>query len=132
MEARNESQETYWERGLAVRREVLGDEYVDRALAAATPLTADLQRLVTEFCWGAIWTRPGLERKVRSLVNIGMFVALNRPHELRTHVRAALTNGCTKEEIVEVLLQGTIYCGVPAGIDSFRAAREVLEHDEGA
>jgi 4-carboxymuconolactone decarboxylase len=108
---------------------VLGDEYVDRALASVTPLTEDLQKLVTEFCWGAVWTRPGLERKIRSLVNIGMFVALNRPHELRAHVRGGLRNGCTKDEIVEVLLQGMIYCGVPAGIDSFRAAQEVLEEE---
>jgi 4-carboxymuconolactone decarboxylase len=109
---------------------VLGDEYVDRALASVTPLTEDLQQLVTEFCWGAVWTRPGLDRKTRSLCNIAMFVALNRPHELRAHVRGALRNGATKEEIVEVLLQGTVYCGVPAGIDSFRTAREVLEADE--
>jgi 4-carboxymuconolactone decarboxylase len=111
---------------------VLGDEYVDRALASVTPLTEGLQQLVTEFCWGAVWTRPGLDLKTRSLCNIAMFVALNRPHELRTHIRGALRNGATKEEIVEVLLQGTVYCGVPAGIDSFRAAREVLEEDERA
>ncbi len=117
---------------MAVRREVLGDEYVDKALAATTPLTAELQRILTEYCWGAIWTRPGLDRRTRSLVNIGMLTALNRPHELRTHVRGALRNGCSKDEIVEVLLQAMIYCGAPAGVDSFRAAREVLEDDGGS
>ena len=114
---------------MAVRRAVLGDEYVDKALAASTPLTADLQQLVTEFCWGAIWTRPGLDRRTRSLINVGMLAALNRPHELRTHVRGALRNGCSQEEITEALLQATAYCGFPAGIDAFRAAREVLEDD---
>ena len=122
-----------YEQGLAVRREVLGREYVDRAIEAADDFTRPLQELVTEYCWGAVWTRPGLERRDRSLVNLGMIAALNRPHELKLHVRGALANGVTEEEIREVLLQAAIYCGVPASIDAFRVAREVLdEHAAGA
>ena len=117
---------TRFKRGLAVRRAVLGAEYVDRALADADELTRPMQELVTEYCWGAIWTRPGLPRKTRSLLNIGMLVALNRPHELKLHLRGALRNGCTQTEIREVLLQAAIYCGVPAAVDSFRIAREVF------
>jgi 4-carboxymuconolactone decarboxylase len=85
-----------------------------------------LQELVTEYCWGAIWSRPGLSRKMRSLINLAMLTALNRPHEVKLHLKGALTNGCSKEEIMEVLLQTAVYCGVPAAIDSFRAAREVF------
>ena len=117
---------TRFEAGLAVRREVLGAAYVDQALATADEFTRPLQELVTEYCWGAVWTRPGLPRKTRSLVNLAMLTALNRPHEVRLHVRGALRNGCTQREIMEVLLQTAIYCGVPAAIDSFRIAREVL------
>lgn len=113
-------------RGLAVRRAVLGATYVDESMANADALTQPLQELVTEYCWGAIWTRPGLSRKTRSLINLAMLTALNRPHEIRLHLRGALTNGCTPTEIREVLLQTAIYCGVPAAIDSFRVAREVL------
>lgn len=116
--------------GLAVRREVLGADYVDRAMAGADELTRPLQELVTEYCWGAIWTRPGLPRKTRSLVNLAMLTALNRPHELKLHVRGALRNGCTRDEIREVLLQAAIYCGVPAAIDGFRVAREVLDAEK--
>ena len=119
-----------FEDGLAVRREVLGDDYVDRAMAGADELTRPLQELVTEYCWGAVWTRPGLPRKTRSLVNLAMLTALNRPHELKLHVRGALRNGCTPDEIREVLLQTAIYCGVPAAIDGFRVAREVLDAEE--
>ena len=115
-----------FQRGLAVRRAVLGAEYVDRALAEADEFTRPLQELVTEYCWGEIWTRPGLPRKTRSLLNIGMLVALNRPHELKLHLRGARRNGCTQAEIMEVLLQAAIYCGVPAAVDSFRIAREVF------
>ena len=118
-------------RGLAVRRAVLGAAYVDESIANADELTRPLQELVTEYCWGAIWTRPGLDRKTRSLINLAMLTALNRPHEIRLHLRGALTNGCTKAEIREVLLQSAIYCGVPAAIDSFRVAREVFA-DAGA
>ena len=116
-----------YEQGLAVRRAVMGDAYVDQALANADELTRPLQDLVTEYCWGEIWTRPGLPRKTRSLINVAMLTALNRPHEVRLHLRGALNNGCTREEIIEVLLQAAIYCGLPAAIDSFRIAREVLD-----
>lgn len=115
-----------FEAGLAQRRAVLGDEYVERSLANADDFTRPLQELVTEMCWGTIWTRPGLPPKMRSLLNIGLLAALNRPNELRLHVGGALRNGCTKEEIQEVLLQVTVYCGIPAGVDSFRVAAEVL------
>lgn len=115
-----------YDEGLRIRREVLGSEYVDRALAAADDFDQPLQELVTEYCWGAVWGRPGLDRRTRSLLTIAMLSALDRPHELKTHVRGALTNGCTPEEIREVLLQAAIYCGVPAGVDAFRAARAAL------
>ncbi len=115
-----------YEEGLAVRREVLGNAYVDKALAEADPLTQPLQELVTEYCWGAIWTRAGLPRKTRSLLNLAMLTALNRPHEVRLHLRGALRTGCAKEEIIEVLLQAAVYCGVPAAIDSVRIAKEVF------
>ena len=119
-----------YEEGLAVRREVLGAEHVDRAFEEADEFTQPLQELITEYCWGAIWTRPGLPRKTRSLINIAMITALNRPHEVKLHLRAALRNECTKEEIMEVLLQAAIYCGVPAAVDSFRIAREVFKETE--
>jgi 4-carboxymuconolactone decarboxylase len=112
-----------FEQGLEIRREVLGDAYVDAALAAADELGRPLQELVTEYCWGAVWSRPGLPRATRSLVNVGLLTALNRPHELQTHTRAALRNGCTEEEIVEVVLQAAVYCGVPAAIDAMRSVR---------
>lgn len=113
--------------GLAMRREVLGDDYVDRSLDNADDFTWPLQELVTEYCWGRIWTRPGLDKKTRSLINLSMITALNRPHELRTHVIGAVRNGCSKAEIQEVLLQAAIYCGVPAAMDAFRVAREALK-----
>ena len=113
--------------GMAARREVLGDEYVDKALAAATEFTKPLQDLVTENCWGEIWTREALPRRTRSLVTLAMLAALKAPTELKAHVRGALRNGCTVEEIREVLLQAAVYCGVPAGIDAFRAAKEAIE-----
>lgn len=116
-----------FDRGLAVRREVLGAAYVDEAIAKADALTRPLQDLITEYCWGEIWTRPGLPRTTRSLINLAMLTALNRPHEVRLHVRGALNNGCTREEIMEVLLQTAIYCGVPAAIDSVRIARDVFD-----
>ena len=118
-----------YNKGLAVRREVLGAEYVDRALADADEFSRPMQELVTEYCWGEIWTQPELPRKTRSLINIGMISALNRPHELKLHVRGALRNGCTKEEIRSVLMQVAIYCGVPAAIDGLRVAREVLKEE---
>ncbi|EEG08881.1 carboxymuconolactone decarboxylase family protein [Pseudogulbenkiania ferrooxidans] len=122
------SKDTF-ERGLEIRKAVLGEDYVNQALANADELSMPLQRLVTEYCWGTVWAREGLERKTRSLINLGMIAALNRPHELKLHVRGALNNGCSKEEIVEAILQIAIYCGVPAAIDAMRIAREVLNAD---
>ena len=112
--------------GMRIRREVLGDEFVDQSLAGATDFSRPMLELLTEYCWGGPWARPGLSRRERSLVNLGMLAALNRPHELRLHTRAALTNGCTAEEIQEVLLQVAVYCGVPAGVEAFRIAGEVV------
>ncbi len=120
-----------FEKGLKVRKEVLGEEYVNKALANVTSFTEDLQQLVTRYCWGEIWTRPGLSRRDRSIINLAMISALNRPHELRLHLKGALNNGLTKDEIREVLLQMMIYCGVPAGVDSFRAAQEVFAAQDG-
>ena len=124
---RPEFQGEQFEKGLKVRREVLGDAYVEASVAAADDMTAPLQKLVTEWCWGEIWTRPGLERKTRSFLNLAMITALNRPHELKLHVRGAINNGLTQDEIKEVFLQAAIYCGVPAAIDSFRVAAEVFK-----
>ncbi len=118
-----------FEAGLAVRREVLGREYVDKSFAEADEFSKPIQELSTEYCWGEIWTKPDLPRKTRSLINIGMISALNRPHELKLHVRAALRNGCSKEEIRAVLMQVAIYCGIPAGIDGFRIAKEVIKEE---
>ncbi|MCD6680145.1 MAG: 4-carboxymuconolactone decarboxylase [Burkholderiaceae bacterium] len=119
-----------FEKGLNVRREVLGAEYVDASIQSADDFNRPMQELVTQYCWGEIWNRPGLERRTRSLLNLAMLTALNRPHEIRLHVRGALNNGVTKEEIAEVFLQSAIYCGVPAAIDSFRIAREVFKETE--
>jgi 4-carboxymuconolactone decarboxylase len=115
-----------YERGLKNRREVLGAEYVDNAIATADDFSRPLQELVTEYCWGAVWDRPGLDRKTRSIINLAMLSALNRPHELKLHIKGALNNGLSKAEIGEVLLQTAVYCGVPAAVDSFRSAREVF------
>jgi 4-carboxymuconolactone decarboxylase len=115
-----------FDQGLQTRRDVLGSDYVDKAIANADEFSKPLQELVTQYCWGDIWNRPGLERKTRSLLNLAMLTALNRPHELKLHIRGALNNGVTKEEIREVFLQAAIYCGVPAGVESFRLAREVF------
>lgn len=112
--------------GQRVRRKVLGDAYVDRALANATPFSAPLQAYLTEQCWGSIWTRDGLPLKTRSMINLAMLAALRATTELKTHVHGALRNGCTPEEISEVLLQVTSYCGAPAGVEAFRAADEVV------
>ncbi len=114
------------EAGIDVRRAVLGAEHVDRSLANVSEFSRAMQELVTEYCWGTIWSRPGLERRDRSLLNIAMLTALNRMHELKLHVRGALNNGVTPAEIREVLLQAGIYCGAPAGLEAFRAAEEVL------
>jgi len=115
-----------FDKGLEIRRAVLGDAYVDRALANANPFNQPLQELVTQYCWGEVWGREGLARRDRSLINLAMISVLNRPHELKAHVRGALNNGLSREEIREVLLQVAIYGGVPAAVDSFRAANEAL------
>src|ERR1700732_5212340 len=114
------------DKGLEIRKAVLGEAYVANALKNADDFTRPFQELVTEYCWGAVWGRPGLSRKTRSLINLAMLTALNRPHEVKLHIKGALTNGVSKDEIREVLLQTAIYCGVPASLDSFRIAREVF------
>lgn len=119
------SEDRYTE-GMAVRRAVLGDAYVDRALASADELTADMQRYVTEAAWGSVWTRPGLPRRERSLITIAMLCALNRPQELRVHVLGGLRNGLTQKEIVELIMHSAAYCGFPASLDALRVAREVF------
>ena len=116
-----------FDKGLATRRAVLGTEYVDNSLKNADDFNMPMQELVTEYCWNEIWNRPGLDRKTRSFLNLAMLTALNRPHELKLHVRGAINNGLTKEEIREVFLQAAIYCGVPAAIDAFRKAKEVFK-----
>jgi 4-carboxymuconolactone decarboxylase len=116
-----------FDKGLKTRREVLGAEYVDASIKNADDFNMPMQELVTQYCWGDVWNRPGLERRTRSFLNLAMLTALNRPHELKLHVRGAINNGLTKEEIKEVFLQAAIYCGVPAAIDSFRTAREVFK-----
>mgnify|MGYP001419203017 FL=1 len=115
-----------FEKGLAIRKSVLGAEYVDKALAAADDFNRPLQELTTEYCWGWCWGREGLDKKTRSIINLAMISALNRPHEVKIHIRGAITNGLTKDEIREVLLQVAVYCGIPAGVDSFRLAKEVF------
>jgi 4-carboxymuconolactone decarboxylase len=118
-------QQTF-DRGLEIRKAVLGKEFVENAFKSADDFNRPLQELVTEYCWGAVWGRPQLDRKTRSLLNLAMISALNGPHELKMHVGGALKNGVTREEIREVFLQVAIYCGVPAGVDAFRVAREVF------
>jgi 4-carboxymuconolactone decarboxylase len=115
-----------YEKGLSVRRAVLGDAHVDRSLQSRNEFNQEFQDLITRYAWGEIWTRPGLPRKTRSLLTIAMIVALNRPDEFRLHVRAAFNNGVTREEIKEVLLHAAIYCGVPAANSAFHAAQEVF------
>jgi len=119
-----------FERGREIRSSVLGKEYVDHAFKTADDFNRPLQELVTEYCWGAIWGREELPRKTRSMLNLAMISALNRPHELKAHIKGALANGVTRVEIREVLLQVAIYCGVPAAVDSFRIAREVFAEQE--
>ena len=116
-----------FEKGILKRRKVLGDEYVDKALASADEFGADLQKLITEYAWGEVWNKQSISDKERSLINLGMIAALNRPHELKLHIKGALNNGISQEQIKDVFLQVTIYCGAPAGIDSMRLAREVFE-----
>lgn len=116
-----------FEKGLEIRRAVLGADFVDNAIKGADDFSRPLQELVTEYCWGEVWGRPGLDRKTRSMLNLAMLAALNRPHEIKLHIRGALTNGLSKDDIKEIFLQVAIYCGVPAAVDSFRIAREVFK-----
>ncbi|HVQ95818.1 MAG TPA: carboxymuconolactone decarboxylase family protein [Mycobacteriales bacterium] len=125
MPAEQTRKETY-ELGLDMRRRVLGADHVDRSLTAVTEFSRPIQELVTEYCWGAVWTRDALPPKTRSLLNLAMLTALNRPHELAVHVRGALNNGATVEEVQETLLQTAVYVGVPAALESFRVAEKVL------
>ena len=118
------------DKGMGVRRAVLGDAHVDRTIAKRTPFNEEFQELITRYAWGEIWTRPGLPRHTRSLITVAMMVALNRTDEFRLHVRAAFNNGVTREEIKEVLLQTAIYCGVPAANTAFHLAEEVLAQME--
>ena len=122
--------ETY-ERGLEIRKSVLGKEFVEKSIASADDFNRPLQELVTDYCWGAVWGREGLSKKTRSIINLAMISALNRPHELKMHIKGALTNGVSREEIREVLLQVAIYCGVPAAVDAFRTARETFAELDG-
>jgi len=132
MATRPEFSGEQFQKGLKIRREVLGSEYVDRSVAAADDMTAPLQKLVTEWCWGEVWGRPGLDRRTRSFLNLAMLTALNRPHEIKLHVRGAINNGVTREEIREVILQAAIYCGVPAALDSMKVALEVFKEIDAA
>ena len=119
-----------FEKGLEVRRAVLGQDLVDKSISNADDFTHPLQELITEYCWGSVWARPGLPRKTRSLINLAMLTALNRPHEVKLHLRGALNNGCSKDEIMEVLLQTAVYCGIPAAVDSFRTAKEFFQESK--
>lgn len=121
------SENELFKEGLEVRRAVLGAEYVDEGLAKADDFMMAFQNITTEWCWGYAWTRPGLDRKSRSMLNLAMLTALSKPAELKLHVRGALANGVTVDEIKEILLHATVYCGIPAGLDAFKAAHEVLK-----
>ncbi|MDP3699778.1 MAG: carboxymuconolactone decarboxylase family protein [Hylemonella sp.] len=120
-----------YQAGLAVRRAVLGDDYVNQSLANVDEFMAPIQQFLTENAWGTIWTREGLDRKTRSMLNLAMLTALNRPNELKLHIKGALNNGVTKEEMSEIFLQAAVYCGAPAGLDSFKIAQQIFK-DEAA
>lgn len=119
-----------FKKGLAIRREVLGAAYVDKSVNSSSEFMKPMQKLTTEWCWGEIWSRPGLERRTRSMLNLAMLTALNRPNEIRLHVRGAVNNGVSTQEMQEVLLQACIYCGVPAALDAFKVAQEVIQQIE--
>jgi 4-carboxymuconolactone decarboxylase len=119
-----------YEKGLRNRKSVLGADYVEKAINAADDFNRPFQELVTTYCWGEIWGREELPRKIRSMLNIAMLTALNRPHELKLHLRGALNNGVSRTEIREVLMQTAIYCGIPAAVDAFRSAREVFNEND--
>lgn len=114
-------------KGLSTRREVLGADYVDASLEGANDFMMAFQNITTEWCWGYVWNRPGLDRRTRSMLNLAMLTALNRPNEIKLHIKGAINNGVTVEEIKEILLQATVYCGIPAGLDAFKVANGVLE-----
>lgn len=114
------------ENGLEVRKAVLGKDYVENAMKNADDFNRPFQEFLSEYCWGAIWTRPGLSRKTRSFLNLAMLTALNKPHELKLHIKGAINNGVTREEMQEVFMQAAVYCGVPAGVEAFKIAREVF------
>lgn len=116
-----------FEKGLKIRREVLGADYVDGSLAKADDFMMAFQEITTEWCWGYAWSREGLDRKTRSMLNLAMLTALSKPNELKLHVKGALANGVSVDEIKEILLHATVYCGIPAGLDAFKAAHEVLK-----
>jgi len=118
--------QTLFDEGMKVRKAVLGDAHVEKSMGSVSDFAMPIQHIVTEACWGAIWTRPGLERKTRSMINIAMLTALNRSHELAVHVRGAINNGVTEEEIREILIQASFYAGGPAGLEATRAADKVL------
>ena len=121
------SESELFEKGLKARREVLGSDYVDGSIERADDFMMAFQRLTTEMAWGYVWTRPGLDRRTRSMINLGMLTALGKPAELKLHVKGALTNGVSVEEIKEILLHAAVYCGIPAALESFKAAHEVLK-----
>ncbi len=119
-----------YDKGLKVRVEVVGEEYVKSAIKNATDFNRPMQELITEYCWGEVWARPELPRKTRSMINLAMLTALNRPNELKLHIEGSLRNGVTQEEIREIFLQSIIYCGVPAGVESFKIAQEIFNEME--
>lgn len=125
-----ETERSLYDKGLEVRKAVLGEDYVNKSIAGADAFTRVMAEWSTAYCWGALWSRPGFDRRSRSIVNLAMISVLNRPHELKLHVKAALKNGLTKEEITEIFLQVAVYAGVPAGIDSFRIAKSAFEELE--
>ena len=126
-DAETQELKALFDKGLKIRREVLGAEYVDGSLSKTNEFMMSFQHITTEWCWGYAWGRPGLDRKTRSMINLAMLTALGRSNEIRLHVKGALTNGVTVEEIKEILLQATVYCGIPAGLDAFKVANQVLE-----
>ena len=119
------------ERGIEMRKKVLGTEYVEQTLASTDKFTQPLQELVNEYCWGAVWARPGLQVRIRTMLTVAMLAALNRPRHLKTHLRAALANGVTREEIAEILMHAGIYSGLPAAVDGFQVAQEVFKECDG-
>ena len=121
-----------FDRGFEIRKKVLGAEFVEKSFASADDFNKPMQELVTEYCWGAVWGREGLPHKTRSMLNLAMISTLNRPHELKMHIKGALVNGVTRDEIREIFMQVAIYAGVPAGVDSFRIAREVFAEVDAA